>query len=89
MTQLISITAKGKQTELDGHKGRVMEAVKKLGGSDVDLDAVKKEVKKAIPEDKQVRFYIRTLRDEKLLTVKKEAAEKKVPVKAKAKKKAA
>jgi hypothetical protein len=85
MTQLITLTAKAKTADLDGHKGRVVAAVKKLGSSDVDLDAVKKEVKKAIPEEKQVRFYIRTLRDEKLLTVKKSLAEKKA-TKAKAKK---
>jgi lipoate-protein ligase A len=83
MTQLITLTAKAKQTELEGHKGRIVAAVKKLGGSDVSLDEVKKAVKKAIPEEKQVRFYIRTLRDEKLLNVKKEVAEKKAPAKAK------
>jgi hypothetical protein len=82
MTQLITLTAKAKSTELDGHKGRVVAAIKKLGGSDVDLDAVKKAVKKAIPEDKQVRFYIRTLRDEKLLSVKKEATPAKTTKKA-------
>lgn len=76
MTQQITLTAKAKKIETKGRKGEVISSLRKLGADKkaVSLDAVKKDLKKI--DASQLRMHIRTLRDEKILTVKKQAKEK-------------
>lgn len=78
MTTLITLTKKADSAEVSGRKGEVVKAVRKLGanGKPVTLDRVKKTMGKMDP--KLLRFHVRNLQEDKLISVKKtKEAEKK------------